>query len=64
MYNPVAVEKLCYAEACSGVVYAGTAAVVAGLIRAPECLLSKRSPRRGFSDAMRFAEDEARFDIS
>jgi hypothetical protein len=58
------VEKLFYSNVFGGVTSAGTATAISGLISAPEChSLSDKafSQKLAFLEAVRFAEDEARF---
>jgi hypothetical protein len=58
------VERLFYSNVCGGVIPGGTATTISGLISAPECLsLSDKtfSQKLAFLEAVRFAEDEARF---
>jgi hypothetical protein len=58
------VEKLFYSDVFGGVISAGTATAISGVISAPECLsLSDKafSQKLAFLEAVRFAEDEGFF---
>jgi hypothetical protein len=59
------VEKLFYSNVFGGGISAGTATVISGLISAPVCLSllsDKAFPQKlAFLEAVKFAEDEARF---
>jgi hypothetical protein len=57
-------ERLFYPNVCGGVISAGTATTISGLISPPECLSLSDKPfsqKLAFLEAVRFAEDEGFF---